>query len=274
MARIGAQGNGFQAPAAMTERCPICGLDTFAEDVIRTGYLNSSTIRKCSNCTWQKVIRLSGPGGPAIDKLVSESRKEFLQVLESTGSVRATAAELKSRAFKRQQPAPRKRVAAQKPANASGPRSSRRPKSTTPQPKPPKPSRSRAYLQRAQAVSPAEAPRSGCRLCGNTHPRHKAGSNRCQATTTWRKIDAGEWLKRSEQKGFDKAIAMAWPQQHQRKAVTNVYERAKAGRSIVLEPAGTDATATLTKARVRLWCSLNPGASPTLAFADLYSSSQ
>ncbi len=84
----------------MTERCPICGLDTFAEDVIRTGYLNSSTIRKCSNCTWQKVIRLSGPGGPAIDKLVSESRKEFLQVLESTGSVRATAAELKSRAFK------------------------------------------------------------------------------------------------------------------------------------------------------------------------------
>lgn len=250
----------------MTRRCPICGLDTFAEDVIRTGYLNNSTIRQCSNCTWRKVIRLSGPGGPAIDKVVSESREEFLQVLQRTGSVRATAAELKSRAFKKQQRAAVERVTAQQPANVSGPRSS-----GLPTPKPPRPSRSRTLLQRAQATSTAKAPRSGCSLCGNTHPRHKAGSNQCQATANWRKIDAGEWLKRSEQEGFDKVIAMAWPQQHQDKAVTNVYARAKAGRSIVLKPAGADATATLTKARVRLWCSLNPSAGPTLAFQALYS---
>ena len=255
----------------MTQRCPICGLDTFTEDVIRTGYLNTSTIRQCSNCTWKKVIRLSGPGGPAINKLVSESRQEFLQVLQRTGSVRATAAELKSRAFKRQQGSAVEQVETQKPAKIRGSRSSRPPKPAPPRTNPPKPSRSRTLLQRAEATSTAKLPRSGCSLCGNTHPRHEPGSNQCQAAANWRKIDAGEWLKRSEQEGFDKVIAMAWPQQHQDKAITNVYARAKAGRSIVLKPVGTDATATLTKARVRLWCSLNPSAGPTLAFQALYS---
>jgi len=253
----------------MTRRCPICGLDTFNKKVIQTGYLNISAIKECSNCTWKQVIRLSGPGGPAIGKIVAEQREALRQVLQRTGSIQATAAELKGRQVERRRSfSAAEQAATRLTSDTSRPRSPRLPK-----PKPPRPSRSRLLLERARSTAPAVTPQSGCGLCGNTHPRHKTGSNRCQAVANWRKIDAGEWLKRSEQQGFDKLIAIAWPQQHQHNAITSVYARAKAGRSIVLAPAGTDTTATLTKARVRLWCSLNPGSAPTQAFTDLYSSS-
>lgn len=251
----------------MTRRCPICGLSTFTEEVIRTGYLNNSTIWQCSNCTWKKVVKLSGPGGPAIEKLVTDARKEFLQVLRHTGSVKATATELKARAARRQT----RNFAAAQAARQRPTSSTRRRSPALPRPTPPRPARSRNLLQRALLTTKAAPPGAGCNLCGNTHSRHETGSNQCQATATWRKIEAGEWLKRSQQEGFDKVIAMAWPEHHQHKAVTNVYARAKAGRSIVLQPVGADTTAALTKARVRLWCSLNPDAAPAQAFLQLYS---
>ena len=153
----------------MTRRCPICGLDTFNKKVIQTGYLNISAIKECSNCTWKQVIRLSGPGGPAIGKIVAEQREALRQVLQRTGSIQATAAELKGRQVERRRSfSAAEQAATRLTSDTSRPRSPRLPK-----PKPPRPSRSRLLLERARSTAPAVTPQSGCGLCGNTIPAIK-----------------------------------------------------------------------------------------------------
>lgn len=249
--------------------CPMCKCYAFTERLVRTGYLNNSNVFHCTNCDWEQVGRTTGRGGDALRRSVDTHQKEFLQALKQTGSIDLVTSELKRLQAERHrklnelgrtQTVPNPKIAA--------PRTRKQP--AAPPPEPPTRAQSHKLVTRAQNAAPVGPCLNGCQQCGNTHPRHETDSNQCRASLTWRKINAGEWLKRSTQSGYDKTIANAWPKQHQHKLITVVYARAKAGRSIVLTPAGHDPTAALTRARVRLWCAQHRGATPAEAFHALY----